>query len=115
MTYRVTFWKPKTKQNLWLPVGSPLGEEILKTVRCGQVCEHLIEFPTDRFFRRLKDEFSGIKDRDDGSLYWTDESSNGFIASRGRQYVDVCCFDLEEDDLDRLFEIANSFACEHFD
>jgi hypothetical protein len=115
MAHRIVFWKPKAGINVWLPANRPLGERILDMVRRGKQSDLLQDFPATAFLSRLALGFPGSRFDDEGLLHWTDELDNGFVAKACRQHVEVCSFDAEDDHIGRVFQIAEKFACEHYD
>jgi hypothetical protein len=115
MAHRVLFWKPKQGIDVWLPAASPLGESIRETVRSDKSSDHLSEFDTESFLAQIRHSFRGVETRETGALNWNDDLGNGFMAVRGSQHVEVCCFDLSDDDTERLFGIAETLGCDHYD
>lgn len=115
MAYSVIFWRPRSGINVWLPAGQPLGEAIRTETLAGRLSECLDRFPADAMFRQLESAFPEARRDQDGHLAWSDELENGFVARYGEQFVSVCSFDLADDDLDRIFTIADEFGCDHYD
>ena len=48
-------------------------------------------------------------------MHWRDEADHGFVARCGDQFVEMCCFELADDDLDKVFSVSEKFGCEHYD
>lgn len=115
MAHRIIFWKPKPEVNVWLPPDSPLGEEIQKNVTNGKHSELLENISSKELFNFLQEKFENTRIDENGLLHWSDDLENGFVASIGPQFLEVCCFDLEEDDFDTIFEIVEVFNCDHYD
>ena len=114
--HRIMFWRPRSEIEVWLPAKHPLGEDIRADVLAGRHSVHLEPFPASaELFQRLQQAFPGSHMNEYGQLVWSDPLDNGFVASRGDQYVTVGCFELEEEDFDRVFEIAGEFDCSHYD
>jgi hypothetical protein len=115
MAYRVIFWRPRSGVNVWLPADRPLGDVIRSELLAGRTSEHLDRFPTQEMFQRLRNVFPGAHTDEKGSLHWSDDIDNGFVANHGEQFVEVCAFDLADEELERVFAVAEEFACEHYD
>lgn len=115
MAYRVIFWRPRRGINVWLPPAHPLGESIRMEVLAGRVSDQLDNFPAQEMFQRLKSVFSDSRMDEGGYLHWRDEIDNGFIARFGEQFLEVCSFDVADEDLEKIFSIAEEFICEHYD
>jgi hypothetical protein len=115
MAYRVLFWKPNADVDVWLPAHQPLGEGIRNTVLGGQTSDQLSLIAAPEFMERLRESFVGSRFEDNRKLYWSDELENGFVARYGDQFVEVCAFDLQDDDIDRIFDVASEFGCDHYD
>jgi hypothetical protein len=115
MAYRVIFWLPKDAADVMLPATQPLGEKIRAEVLSGQHSEFLQDFPAQEMLEKLQHAFNGSHLDAQGRLHWSDEIDNGFVIRCGEQYVEVCAFDLSENDLDKIFFIAEEFSCEHYD
>ena len=115
MAYRVIFWRPRSGVNVWLPADRPLGEVIRSELLAGRSSEHLDCFAAQDMFQRLKSVFSEAYTDEKGSLHWSDDIDNGFVARHGEQFVEVCAFDLADEDIDRVLAVADEFALEHYD
>jgi hypothetical protein len=87
----------------------------LQEVRHGENSNLLQPFPTGVFLTRLASSFRGARLDANGLLHWTDELDNGFVARAYPQHVEVCLFDVADDDFDRVFEIADEFGANHYD
>src|SRR5262245_21170834 len=105
MAYRVIFWRPRQGINVWLPPAQPLGEAIRKEVLGGRLSDLLDSFPAQEMFQRLKSVFSDSRMDEGGDLHWSDEIDNGFVARFGEQFLEVCSFDVAEDDLEKIFSV----------
>ena len=66
-------------------------------------------------FQQLKTEFSQNRIDERGYLHWSDDLGNGFVARCGDQFIEVCSFHLTDEDLHKVFSIAEDFECEHYD
>jgi len=64
--------------------------------------------------KKIQQAFPGSYEQE-GALHWNDELDNGFIAIQGPQHVEVCLFDLSEDDEERLSAVAVEMGCEIYD
>jgi hypothetical protein len=115
MAYRVIFWQPRAKINVWLPTSRPLGKAIRDEVLNGRLSEFLDRFPSQEMFHRLKNAFPQSRMDEAGYLHWSDDIDNGFVARYGEQFVEVCSFDLADEDLDNIFSVAEEFKCQHYD
>ncbi len=109
------FWRPKGDVDMFLPPAAPLGERIRTEVLAGAWSDALQPMPSAELLQAIHAGFPGATFRDDGSVYWCDELGNGFIAGGGRQYVDVCAFDIDDDAFEKIWDIAERFACTHYD
>jgi len=116
MPYRVYFWKSKEDIDVWLPAGNPRGEQIVEELQSGAWSDLLYEIEAQSILKDLACTFDGSSYEEDGRIYWSDEiCQQSFVARAGPQFVEVVCFELSDENLELIFEIADRFSCEHYD
>ena len=113
--YRVIFWRPRPGTQVWSPPEFPLGETIRKDVLSGLDSVYLEPIEGSKMLERLKTVFANSHVDNEGNLHWSDESDNGFIAGYGAKFVEVVSFDMDDDDLDKVFGVAEEFDCDLYD
>jgi len=115
LAYRIIFWCPRNGVDVWRPAKQPLGEAIREVVLRGNHSELLEPFPAEEMLLYLATAFPQSRTNETGKLQWNNELDNGFVALAGPQFVEMVSFDLADEDLDKIFTIAERFGCQHYD
>jgi hypothetical protein len=116
MAYWAIFWQPNPGVDVWARSqrGERLGEALFKTLRTKAATPQLTTIPTSTLLAELKEAFPALTGSVEG-FDWAGGPQGAFTVTWSTQHIAFCCFDLDDDVLERIAAMMELHGLTLFD